>query len=441
MRKFAIWLLLTAISALGLSLHTLQQQYEEHSAEFRILYRDVALKLSQHDVILTLLSDTSDSEVVKKEFPQILILKTRSPEHAAMEPEPAGNGTYWLNGQHFSLLIDLKQVLSTLPQSNVFRTLGLHLQDTPLVVLGDTATEPYWQWHKALVGDSQPFELSAGNNPDWRHLPWVSMLLVALIWAIVVEFVSRYLMYKRQRMLADLRAQFSELTRLNTMGEITAGMVHELNQPLTAILSYNQTALSLLKQEKSEEIAPLLDAAVVQTKRISALLTDLRQKMHSDQVPLQPVSLKPVWSRVVMLLENELHAAKVKIINKIPDDLPTFLGAPQWVEQILHNLLLNAIQAQQNCAPKSAWVEIAAHPTEKGITLTMADGGPRLSEQALQNVFLPFFTTRQGGLGLGMALTQTLVQGLNGDISAENVAGSGARFTLLFPFNAEEQHG
>lgn len=206
------------------------------------------------------------------------------------------------------------------------------------------------------------------------------MLLFALLWAIVVEFVSRYLIYKRQRVLADLRAQFSELTRLNTMGEITAGMVHELNQPLTAILSYNQTALSLLKQEKSAEIAPLLDAAVVQTKRSGALLTDLRQKMHSDHVPLQPVNLKLVWSWVLMLLENELQAGKVKIINKIPDDLPPFLAAPQWVEQILHNLLINAIQAQQNSASKSAWVEIAAHPIEKGITLTLTDGGPGLSE-------------------------------------------------------------
>lgn len=171
MRKLAIWLLLTALSALGLSVHTLQQQYEEHSAEFRLLYRDVALKLSQHDVILTLLSATSDPEVVKKAFPQIVILKTRSPQYSASEPQPAGNGIYWLNGQHFSLLIDLKQVLSALPQSNAFRTLGLSLHDTPLVALGDTATAPYWQWHKALVGDSQPFELAAGNDPDWRHLP------------------------------------------------------------------------------------------------------------------------------------------------------------------------------------------------------------------------------------------------------------------------------
>ncbi|WP_252320676.1 MULTISPECIES: sensor histidine kinase [Symbiopectobacterium] len=401
--------------------------------------RDVALKLSQHDVILTLLSAVSDPERVKKAFPQIIILKTRSPEYSATEPQLAGNGTYWLNGQHVSLLIDLKQVLSILPQSNAFRTLSLYLHDPPLVVLGDATTTPYWLWHKALVGDSQPFELSAGNDPDWRHLPWISILLFALLWVIVVEFVSRYLMYKRQRVLADLRAQFSELTRLNTMGEITAGMVHELNQPLTAILSYNQTALSLMKQERSAEIAPLLDAYVVQTKRISALLTDLRQKMHSDHVPLQPVGLKQVWSRVLMLLENEWQAGKVKIINHIPDDLPPFLAAPQWVEQILHNLLLNAIQAQQSNAPTSAWVEIAAQPTEKGITLTLTDGGPGLSDQALQNVFLPFFTTRQGGLGLGMALTQTLVQGLNGDISVENVAGSGARFTLWFPFNAEEQ--
>ncbi|WP_244665122.1 hypothetical protein [Candidatus Symbiopectobacterium sp. 'North America'] len=116
---------------------------EEHSAEFRILYRDVALKLSQHDVILTLLSAASDPERVKKAFPQIFILKTRSPEYSATEPQLAGNGTYWLNGQHVSLLIDLKQVLSALPQSNAFRTLSLYLHDTPLLVLGDATTTPY----------------------------------------------------------------------------------------------------------------------------------------------------------------------------------------------------------------------------------------------------------------------------------------------------------
>lgn len=93
-----------------------------------------------------------------------------------------------------------------------------------------------------------------------------------------------------------------------------------------------------------------------------------------------------------MLLFALLWAIVVEFVSRylMYKRQPPFLAAPQWVEQILHHLLLNAIQAQQSNAPKSAWVEIAARPTKKGITLTLTDGGPRLSEQALQHVFLPF---------------------------------------------------
>ncbi|MFZ1874521.1 MAG: ATP-binding protein, partial [Chania sp.] len=238
---------------------------------------------------------------------------------------------------------------------------------------------------------------------------------------------------------AVLREHFSELTRLNAMGEITTGIVHELNQPLTAILSYNQAALRLLDQQQAHQVPPLLDAAVIQIKRISALLMQFRQKLTHDQMALQAVNLGKIWLRVTMLLENEIQTGKVKIINRIPENLPNLQAEPLWIEQILHNILTNAIQAQQHQAAGSSWVAIGATASEQGITLVITDGGPGLSEQALQQVFMPFYTTRPEGLGLGMALAETLIQRLHGSIKAENIAGQGACFTLWFPFNAQEE--
>ncbi|MHA7847807.1 sensor histidine kinase [Serratia sp. D1N4] len=438
MLKVCIWLILSLLSGSGLVIYALQQQYEEQSIDFRILHRDLTVKLSQHETILSLLSVTSDPSVIQEKFPQILAWKPLLPTASSNTLLPAGNGTYWLNAQHFALLIDLNELLAELPQSHYFRHVRLSWQNAPLVELGGAWQPAYWQWDKQVASALQPFELSASSDPDWARLPWLLLLLSSLGWAAIVYFISQYRVQKRQRNIAVLREHFSELTRLNAMGEITTGIVHELNQPLTAILSYNQAALRLLDQQQAHQVPPLLDAAVIQIKRISALLMQFRQKLTHDQMALQAVNLGKIWLRVTMLLENEIQTGKVKIINRIPENLPNLQAEPLWIEQILHNILTNAIQAQQHQAAGSSWVAIGATASEQGITLVITDGGPGLSEQALQQVFMPFYTTRPEGLGLGMALAETLIQRLHGSIKAENIAGQGACFTLWFPFNAQE---
>lgn len=169
----------------------------------------------------------------------------------------------------------------------------------------------------------------------------------------------------------------------------------------------------------------------MQTKRISALLLEFREKLHSDEQTLQPVDLRSTWERVAMLLGNEIERGKVTVINQIPESFPSLMASPLGIEQIFHNLLNNAIQAQQH--NDKAWVSINARQAGNDVVLTVTDGGPGLSEQALEQVFMPFFTTRKEGPGLGMALTETLVQRLNGSIRAENSAAGGACFTLIFP--------
>ncbi|WP_127957130.1 sensor histidine kinase [Serratia microhaemolytica] len=437
MLRLCIWLVLCLLSGGALIFHALQQQHEQLSIDFRILHREITVKLSQHETILALLSINSDPAAIQQQFPQILTWKplTRTEaEHALL---PAGQATYWLRSQHVGLLIDLNKLLLELPQIQNFHHVSLNWQNTPLIELGGAWQTDYWQWHKKLTNTLQPFELVASGIPNWTRLPWLLLLLSALTWAVIVYFVSQYHLHKRQRNIAVLREHFAELTRLNAMGEITTGIVHELNQPLTAILSYNQAALRLLDQQQLDQIPALLDAAVIQIKRISSLLLQFRQKLAHQPIEWQTVNLTKIWQRVTLLLENEIHNGKVKIINRLPETLPNLLTEPVWIEQILHNIVINAIQAQQHHLAGYSWVAIDATASEQGITLRITDGGPGLSEQALQQVFMPFFTTRSEGLGLGMALTETLVQRLYGSIKVENIAGQGACFTLFFPFNAQ----
>ncbi len=438
MVKIIGWTLLTLLSGAGLSAYFLQQQYEEKSANFRILYRDVTVKLSQHDAIIPLLPASRYRWEVQRIFPQII----RWRPHPSIEPRRAivvePNGRYWLNAEKQSVLIDLNRLIGELAGKNAFGHLAVLWHDRPLFERGVAERRYYWQWEKVIASQSQPFVLAAGDNPDWAALPWPTILSPALFWGLALYLVSQYRANQRRRDIADLRAHYAELTRLNTLGELTAGIVHELNQPLTAILSYNQTALRLLRHQQVEQLPPLLEAAVVQIKRTDALLQQFRQKLVSEQVDYQPVALGPLWARVTTLLDNEIRRNRIKVSSRIPDGLPLLFAPPLWVEQILHNILNNAVQAQADKAAGTAWIRLEAGAADDGIALTLTDGGPGLSEQALQQVFMPFFTTRANGIGLGMALTDTLVQRLNGSIEASNIAGQGACFRIWLPVHAQE---
>lgn len=132
MLRLFSWLLLTLLSCAGLSAWFLQQQYEEKSADFRILYREVTVKLSQHDAIIPLLPVSQDASEVQKILPQIVMWR----RHNNLEPRlpivPEGGGRYWLNRPNLSLLIDLKTLLDTLGEKKTFRYLDISWNDTLL---------------------------------------------------------------------------------------------------------------------------------------------------------------------------------------------------------------------------------------------------------------------------------------------------------------------
>ncbi|NEM19018.1 two-component sensor histidine kinase, partial [Escherichia coli] len=110
-----------------------------------------------------------------------------------------------------------------------------------------------------------------------------------------------------------------------------------------------------------------------------------------------------------------------------------------WLEQILHNLLSNAIQAQQEST--HGWVRIDSQKNEKGILVTLTDGGPGFSPEALQNAFMPFFSGRPGGTGLGMTLTETLITRMAGSIALGNAPQGGAQIRLQLAEGKETKHG
>ncbi len=243
------------------------------------------------------------------------------------------------------------------------------------------------------------------------------------------------------RRRAEQLLQLGQVARLNTLGELAAGMAHELNQPLTAVLSNSQAARRLLAEDPPEMDAArqAMTQAAEQAKRASAVVGRLRRLVEQPGLAPQaePLDLNQAVAEALYLLEPELRRrqVQVKVQMKVQAaDLPAAQADPVAVQQILHNLLVNALQAMHEQPPATRHLRVELERRDTRLLVAVQDSGPGVAPEMRQRLFTPFATGRAQGLGLGLTLSQSLAESMGGSLElAASGPGSGARFELLLP--------
>lgn len=423
-RTVIVWLLACLISGVLLYAEQIRRQFWERDREFSTRYSTLSAVLTQNESVLPLLNGEEDLAALRKKFPHILALeKTSGRALNAARVESTRDCQYWLYNpwRQIRVLIDLAPLLST---QHTFDALAIRFNDA------DNAPPAgaFWHWQRTFTQPTQPFTLMATAKPHWLAVSWWVYPFLFFGWAVLIAAASLLLWQRRQRQHAEQRAHYYQHARLNTLGEITAGIVHEINQPLTAVQTWIQGAQRQQQQANPQAVSQALAAALVQTQRISALLTRFREHVVQEKVTLRDIDLKPCWQQVVDLLEHERRSEHIAVSHAFAAGATRVLADRLWLEQVLHNLLSNAIQAQQECA--QGWVKITSEKRENWIYITLTDGGPGFSPEALQNAFMPFYSGRTEGIGLGMTLTESLMTRMNGSITLGNAAQGGAQVRL-----------
>jgi signal transduction histidine kinase len=419
-----VWLLVCLISGVLLYAEQIRRQFWERDREFSTRYSTLSAVLTQNESVLPLLNGEEDLAALRKKFPHILALeKTSGRALNAARVESTRDCQYWLYNpwRQIRVLIDLAPLLST---QHTFDALAIRFNDA------DNAPPAgaFWHWQRTFTQPTQPFTLMATAKPHWLAVSWWVYPFLFFGWAVLIAAASLLLWQRRQRQHAEQRAHYYQHARLNTLGEITAGIVHEINQPLTAVQTWIQGAQRQQQQANPQAVSQALAAALVQTQRISALLTRFREHVVQEKVTLRDIDLKPCWQQVVDLLEHERRSEHIAVSHAFAAGATRVLADRLWLEQVLHNLLSNAIQAQQECA--QGWVKITSEKRENWIYITLTDGGPGFSPEALQNAFMPFYSGRTEGIGLGMTLTESLMTRMNGSITLGNAPQGGAQVRL-----------
>ncbi len=275
--------------------------------------------------------------------------------------------------------------------------------------------------------DRIAFEAKARRELEMRVIERTSDL-EALNSRLKQEVLERE---QAQQELVRVQDEVVQAGKLSVLGTMSASISHELNQPLAAIRSYAENAEVLLDHQRTEDARGNLKLIGELTGRMASIIAHLRAFARRDRHALESVALQPALDDALALLAKRRRAMAVELFRDLPD-------APLWVQagetrlrQVLSNLLANALDAlTEKANPRCLW--ISAEQTADGVALLIRDNGPGFTRESLARAREPFFTTktRTQGLGLGLAICDTLMRALGGELVLANHPQGGAQLTL-----------
>jgi signal transduction histidine kinase len=246
-----------------------------------------------------------------------------------------------------------------------------------------------------------------------------------------------------QETLRNTQAELANMTRVTTMGQFSASIAHEVNQPLSGIITNAGTCLRMLDAHP-----PNIDGAretarrtIRDGNRASEVVTRLRSLFSKRQPVTEPVDLNEAAKEVVALLLSQLQKSQVILRSELDEHLPLIAGDRVQLQQVIMNLLQNACDALNNVHDRSRQLLIQTHCDGADyVCLTVQDNGVGLDPEAVNRVFDAFYTTKNGGMGIGLSVSQSIIENHQGRIWAKPNDGPGATFSFFIPRSVEPEN-
>lgn len=231
------------------------------------------------------------------------------------------------------------------------------------------------------------------------------------------------------------RRELWRTDRLLRMGELTASLAHELNQPLTSILSNARAAIRFIKSDRIDmnELTEILEDIAKDDKRAGDIIRSLRSMLKPEEGELEVIEINDLLVETVALFNSEAIIRNIKIETKFADSLPHVEANRIQLQQVMINLLMNAAESMMDEYENRKIVMETCKINGDMVKVAIRDYGTGIDEQELRRIFEPFFTTKRSGLGMGLSLARSIIEGQAGHIWAENNPDKGATFYFELP--------
>jgi signal transduction histidine kinase len=307
------------------------------------------------------------------------------------------------------------------------------------------SVRPIFDWRQLQRWDVNESDLPQGSEvrfrapSAWKQYRW-EIVAIAAAFVLGGALIVGLLYERRRRRLAEIEARerLSELTHMNrraTVGELSAAIVHELNQPLGAILSNTEAAEALLDGPSPDlpEVKAILADIKLGERRASEVMEGLRRLLKNGEVEVQDIDLNETVGEVLEFLTAQASTHDVTLRRLLAPESPHIRGNRIQLQQVILNLVLNGMESIAGAPNGRREVTTRTLLNGASAEVSIADSGPGIPSDKLKDVFEPFFTTKESGMGMGLSIARTIVEAHGGRIWAENQGGRGAVFRLSLP--------
>jgi signal transduction histidine kinase len=289
-----------------------------------------------------------------------------------------------------------------------------------------------------------PADCVVANRPKslWQeHKRTISLMVAVLlaqaatIFALLVQHAQRR---RAEMQIQQQRAELAHAARLSTMGQLASSLAHEINQPLGAILRNAEAAEMFLHRDSRDltEVRAIVADIRKDDQRAGGVIDRMRSLLKRQKLERTSLDVRELLEETLAIARSDARARGVQITIETPAGLPPVLGDRVQLQQVLLNLVLNAMDAMKNSSDKNGTSKIilgVEQDTEGKIEISVRDFGEGLSPERLPRIFEPFFTTKTNGMGMGLAISKTIIEAHGGVIRARNNPDRGATFSFTLP--------
>jgi len=270
----------------------------------------------------------------------------------------------------------------------------------------------------------------------WQLFLLLGLGLLAQAITIAALLVQRQRKQSAEAEILRQRTELAHASRVSMMGQLASALTHQLNQPLGAILRNAEAAEVYLQQEPPDlnEVQAILTDIRRDDKRAGDVIDRMRSLFRRQKLTLGPLDLRDLVADTLAMVQPDAAARQVRLEAEIPPQLPAAQGDRVHVQQVLLNLIFNAMDALKTvpAARRSVAVGLVCTPAGN-LQITVRDGGTGVTPEHAGHIFEPFFTTKSDGMGMGLAISKTIIEAHGGDIWMHSRGMEGTTFTFLLP--------